>query len=67
MKIKNNDPNGNGINDEIAFIGAGGNGASGSLFADFVMSSFIYADAEDYYMYPENGKIQSRFLHDAGE
>lgn len=57
MKIKNNDPNGNGINDEIAFIGAGGNGASGSLFADFVMSSFIYADAEDYYMYPENGKI----------
>lgn len=56
-KIKNNDPNGNGINDEIPFIGADVSGSGGCLFADFVMSSFIYADAEDYYMYPENGKI----------
>ena len=56
-KIKNGDPNGNGKNDEIPYIGTGGTGGSGYLFADFIMSSFIYADAEDYYMYPENGKI----------
>jgi len=57
-KIKNGDPNENGTRDEIPFIGTGAGNANGYLFADFIMSAFVYADAEDYYMYPENGEIK---------
>ena len=49
-KIKNGDPNENGTRDEIPFIGTGAGNANGYLFADFIMSAFVYADAEDYYM-----------------
>lgn len=56
--IKYEDPNGNGLNDELPFVGNGlKNSTTSSNFIDFVMSAFVYADVEDYYLYPENGKI----------
>ena len=56
--IKYGDPNGNGINDELPFVGAGLSDVAPSNFTDFIMSAFVYADVEDYYMYPEDGIIR---------
>lgn len=60
--FKTQDPNGNGIADEIPLI-AQSNGWYGQL-DDFLMNAFVYYDSYNYGMYLEDGKIVSCLTSD---
>lgn len=59
--FKERDPNNNGRNDEIPFLGST-NGWITSNFVDFFMSAFVYADKSRNYLYADNGVIKAAYI-----
>ena len=60
--FKEKDPNGNGIADEIPFLGATNGGAS--WFKDFILAAYQPIDLQSSYLYPQNGKIKAAYMQD---
>lgn len=58
--FKEKDPNGNGLADEIPFIGATSGGEN--WFCDFIAAAFQPIDIQSNYLYPENGKIKAAYV-----
>ncbi len=58
--FKEKDPNGNGVADEIPFMGATSGGEN--WFCDFIAASFQPIDIQSKYLYPKNGKIKAAYI-----
>ncbi|MGN0178325.1 MAG: extracellular solute-binding protein [Monoglobaceae bacterium] len=58
--FKEQDPNGNGIADEIPLLGATNGGES--WFKDFIAAAYQPIDPQSKYLYPENGKIKAAYI-----
>lgn len=58
--FKEKDPNGNGLADEIPFIGA--TSSMENWFCDFIAAAFQPIDIQSNYLYPENGKIKAAYI-----
>ncbi len=58
--FKEKDPNGNGLADEIPFIGATSGGEN--WFCDFIAAAFQPIDIQSNYLYPENGKLKRLYV-----
>lgn len=57
--FKEQDPNGNGIADEIPLLGATNGGES--WFQDFLTAAFLPVDPQSSYLYVDNGKIKATY------
>lgn len=58
--FKEQDPNGNGMADEIPLLGATNGGES--WFKDFIAAAYQPIDPQSKYLYPENGKIKAAYI-----
>lgn len=58
--FKEKDPNGNGIADEVPFLGATSGGES--WFKDFITAAYLPIDPQSKYLYPDNGKIKAAYM-----
>jgi putative aldouronate transport system substrate-binding protein len=57
--FKEQDPNGNGIADEIPLLGATDGGES--FFQDFLTAAFLPVDPQSDYLYVEDGKVKATY------
>lgn len=60
--FKENDCNGNGKKDEIPLSGWQTN--TSIMFIDFLMSSFVYTNSQDNYLYMDDGKVKASYVQD---
>lgn len=60
--FKEQDPNGNGIADEIPMVGSKGGWSCQPI--QFLMNAFQYTDNVYHYLYVEDGTVTAAYLHD---
>lgn len=63
--FKEQDPNGNGIADEIPMLGAWPSATSTYNLTTFIMNSFVQTNPSKKYLYLEDGKMTAAYATDA--
>jgi len=58
--FKEKDPNGNGIADEIPYMGA--TNAGEQHFMNFILAAYLPIDPQSNYLYVENGQIKAAYM-----
>lgn len=60
--FKNQDPNGNGIADEIPLLGSAS--SNGSYYIDYIMGAFVERNSRRNYLFAEDGQLKLSYTQD---